>query len=76
MVLATADANHQPSARVVLCKELVADPGYVTFYTNYESQKGRACPTTVGAAGELSLGSPPSASPRGGASTTAHGSRE
>ena len=36
------DRRREPStvARVVLCKELVADPGYVTFYTNYESQKG------------------------------------
>src|SRR5208282_5409086 len=40
MVLATVDANNQPAARVVLCKELVADPGYLTFYTNYESRKG------------------------------------
>jgi pyridoxamine 5'-phosphate oxidase len=41
MVLATVAAGGQPSARVVLCKEIVAPPGYLVFYTNYESQKGR-----------------------------------
>jgi pyridoxamine 5'-phosphate oxidase len=40
MVVATADATGMPSARVVLCKELRPVPGYVTFYTNYESHKG------------------------------------
>jgi pyridoxamine 5'-phosphate oxidase len=41
MVLATVDATGQPSARVVLCKEIVAEPGYLRFYTNYRSRKGR-----------------------------------
>ncbi len=41
MVLATIDAGGRPSARVMLCKEIVADPGYLIFYTNYESRKGR-----------------------------------
>jgi pyridoxamine 5'-phosphate oxidase len=41
MVLATTDAGGRPSARVVLCKEIVIDPGYLVFYTNYESRKGR-----------------------------------
>jgi pyridoxamine 5'-phosphate oxidase len=41
MVLATCDAQGQPSARVVLCKQLVAAPGYLVFHTNYESRKGR-----------------------------------
>ena len=41
MVLATADAAGQPSARVVLCKEIRPVPGIVTFYTNYESHKGQ-----------------------------------
>jgi pyridoxamine 5'-phosphate oxidase len=41
MVLATVGAAGRPSARVVLCKDLVPRPGYVSFYTNYESQKGR-----------------------------------
>jgi pyridoxamine 5'-phosphate oxidase len=40
MVLATADAAGQPSARVVLCKDIVADPGYIVFHTNYLSRKG------------------------------------
>jgi pyridoxamine 5'-phosphate oxidase len=41
MVLATADADGHPHARVVLCKEIVPAPGYITFYTNYQSSKGR-----------------------------------
>jgi pyridoxamine 5'-phosphate oxidase len=41
MVVATVDADGQPSARVVLCKEIVPQPGYVVFYTNYLSRKGR-----------------------------------
>jgi pyridoxamine 5'-phosphate oxidase len=41
MVVATADASGRPSARVVLCKELRPRPGYLTFFTNYESHKGR-----------------------------------
>ncbi len=41
MVLATATADGRPSARVVLLKALVVDPGYVVFYTNYDSRKGR-----------------------------------
>jgi pyridoxamine 5'-phosphate oxidase len=41
MVLATSTPDGRPSARVVLCKELVPEPGYVVFYTNYLSQKGR-----------------------------------
>ena len=40
MVLATVAADGQPQARVVLCKGLVEDPGYLVFYTNYESKKG------------------------------------
>ena len=39
--LATIGAGGQPSARVVLCKELVPDPGYLVFYTNYRSRKVR-----------------------------------
>jgi len=52
MVLATAgpdptagggesDPADRLSARVVLCKKIVPDPGYVVFYTNYLSRKGR-----------------------------------
>jgi pyridoxamine 5'-phosphate oxidase len=40
MVLATADQHGQPSARVVLCKEIRPQPGYLTFFSNYESRKG------------------------------------
>jgi pyridoxamine 5'-phosphate oxidase len=41
MILATANQAGQPSARVVLCKDLVTEPGYLLFYTNYESHKGQ-----------------------------------
>ena len=41
MVLATCDAEGRPSARVVLCKGVCAEPGYLVFYTNYHSRKGR-----------------------------------
>jgi len=41
MALATSTADGRPSARIVLCKEIVARPGYVVFYTNYRSRKGR-----------------------------------
>jgi len=40
MTLSTAGPDGQPSARVVLCKLFVPDPGYVVFYTNYNSRKG------------------------------------
>ena len=41
MVVATVGTDGRPSARVVLCKDLVVEPGYVTFFTNYDSHKGR-----------------------------------
>jgi pyridoxamine 5'-phosphate oxidase len=41
MVLATSSADGHPSARVVLCKDIVPQPGYLVFYTNYLSAKGR-----------------------------------
>ena len=41
MTLASVDAAGSPSARIVLCKEIVADAGYVAFYSNYHSRKGR-----------------------------------
>jgi len=41
MVLATVDHAGQPSARVVLCKDIVLPEGYLVFYTNYESKKGQ-----------------------------------
>jgi pyridoxamine 5'-phosphate oxidase len=40
-VLATSDPAGRPSARVVLCKQISAQPGHLTFYTNYHSRKGR-----------------------------------
>ncbi len=40
MTLATVAANGQPSARIVLCKDIVLPEGYLQFYTNYESRKG------------------------------------
>ncbi len=41
MALATATPDGRPSARIVLLKRLVVDPGYVVFYTNYDSRKGQ-----------------------------------
>ena len=41
MVLATATAGGQPSARIVLCKELDVELGRVSFVTNFDSRKGR-----------------------------------
>lgn len=40
MALATVAADGTPNNRVVLCKQVVNDPGYVVFYTNYDSVKG------------------------------------
>ncbi len=40
MVLATVDSRGYPSARVVLCKDIAAQHGYLLFYTNYRSRKG------------------------------------
>lgn len=41
MVLATATSGGQPSARIVLCKELDVELGRVSFVTNFDSRKGR-----------------------------------
>jgi pyridoxamine 5'-phosphate oxidase len=41
MVLATVDARGQPSARVVLCKEIDPVGASIVFHTNYLSRKGR-----------------------------------
>ncbi len=41
MVLATSSRDGRPSARVVLCKDIVPQPGFIVFYTNYLSSKGR-----------------------------------
>lgn len=40
MTLCTVDPDGTPSARIVLCKGVSADG--LSFYTNYESRKGRA----------------------------------
>jgi pyridoxamine 5'-phosphate oxidase len=40
MALATATPDGRPSVRVVLCKKRVLSPGYVVFFTNYDSRKG------------------------------------
>lgn len=40
MTLATVDAVGKPSARIVLCKQLIDSDGYVLFYSNYRSRKG------------------------------------
>lgn len=50
MVLASVDAQGNPSARVVLCKDILVEQGAVTFYTNYESRKGRELTATGRAA--------------------------
>jgi pyridoxamine 5'-phosphate oxidase len=53
MTLATADAGGMPSARIVLCKHLAVDAGYVVFYTNYRSRKARELMDRPRAAGVL-----------------------
>lgn len=53
MVLATCDTDGRPSARVVLCKRIVSAPGYLLFYTNYRSRKGRELASNARAAGVL-----------------------
>jgi pyridoxamine 5'-phosphate oxidase len=40
MAVATATPDGRPSVRIVLCKKLVLVPGYVVFFTNYDSRKG------------------------------------
>jgi pyridoxamine 5'-phosphate oxidase len=39
MTLVTVEGDASPSARIVLCKEFVPDPGYLVFHTNYKSRK-------------------------------------
>lgn len=41
MVLATVDGAGQPSARIVLCKDIDPAAGWIRFYSNYRSRKGR-----------------------------------
>src|ERR1700732_4590029 len=56
MVLATVSPEGQPSARVVLCKEIVPQPGYLVFYTNYMSHKGRQLAQNARAAAVMHWG--------------------
>jgi len=53
MSLATVDEEGSPSARIVLLKQFLPDPGYLVFYTNYESLKGRQLDATPQAAAIL-----------------------
>ena len=54
MVLATVDSRGYPSARVVLCKQINSQPGFILFYTNYRSRKGRELAANGRAAVKLS----------------------
>ncbi len=50
MTLATATLEGWPAARIVLCKDVVGVPGYVVFYTNFQSRKGLELATNPRAA--------------------------
>ncbi len=50
MTLATADADGRPSARVVLCRGFDEARGFLVFYSNRESAKGRELATRPWAA--------------------------
>ena len=50
MTLATVSAAGEPSARIVLCRGVTAEPGYLVFYTNYESAKASDMESTGRAA--------------------------
>lgn len=41
MTLATVDAAGTPSARIVLCRGMDVEQGYIVFFTNYQGRKGR-----------------------------------
>ena len=53
MVIASATSDGQPAARVVLCRRLIPSPGYVVFFTNYQSRKGRELESNPRAAAVL-----------------------
>ncbi|MEA5557665.1 pyridoxamine 5'-phosphate oxidase [Nodularia spumigena] len=42
MSLATVDRSGRPQCRIVLCKGMSIERGWVMFYTNYQSRKGEA----------------------------------
>ena len=50
MTVATVADVDRVTARVVLCKEIVADPGYLVFFTNYDSAKGQQILTNANVA--------------------------
>lgn len=41
MAIVTVGDDGRPSARMVLCKDFHADPGYLVYYTNYKSLKAQ-----------------------------------
>ena len=41
MSISTIDANGRPNSRMVLCKEINEELGYLVFYTNYQSNKSK-----------------------------------
>ena len=51
--MALATGGPDPAVRVVLCKSLVRDPGYLVFYTNYRSAKAAAIEASDRVAGVL-----------------------
>jgi len=42
MTLATVEPDGSPSARIVLCRGMSIDEGWIEFFTNYDGGKGRA----------------------------------
>lgn len=42
MTLATIEPSGMPSARIVLCRGMSIDEGWIEFFTNYNGDKGRA----------------------------------
>ncbi|HEX7079976.1 MAG TPA: pyridoxamine 5'-phosphate oxidase [Gammaproteobacteria bacterium] len=53
MALATVGDDGRPAARMVLLKSVSEEHGYVVFYTNYRSRKGRELERFPWAAGVL-----------------------
>ena len=41
MAIVTCGSDTKPAARMVLCKDFQADPGFLVFYTNYKSTKAQ-----------------------------------
>ena len=41
MTIVSVNEQGHPSARIVLCKAFIPDPGYLVFYTNYHSRKAK-----------------------------------